>query len=194
MSKNMSLICEEDLMTRVCCGELVTDGNGSKTKEKRTKKDNGKYNDAYANYTGYSRACPSLGAMYEREEQLCNGIELPKIGDIIELYNVGYFNRALPVKGEVQVKRRKFYSPASDCVTVKGDIMKFKVVGYTHGRENGFMAGNKMVLECVYPEYSARLALKKTFPTRFIASGVTTAVYVEDINVDTEFCSVIIPV
>ena len=191
------------IKTNACDMESAKDekkGCKSTRMEGKSKKKKGTNTSQYMNYTGYSRVCPSLGVMYEKEEQERDAIKLPDIGDIVEIYNIGYYSRAVSGKnGNTVVKKRTYYEPAAGCLAARGEVMKFRVIGYTHGmdKKSALSMNNKMILECVFPDYSARLKVPKSFPTRFIACGHCVAVVVQNVNEITEeyssFCNEGVP-
>jgi len=104
--------------------------------------------------------------MGEMQDTLKALYDLPQIGDVVLLREVGWY-------GYVNANATYLRS-ISDYRTIDGKDMFYRVVSYTMGRNAPLHPNNKMILDCVYPP-NCQHNKGKTIPTRWIATGSTVA-------------------
>lgn len=100
-----------------------------------------------AKFVGVERKGTSWG---ERRERMLCPIEMPAIGDIIQLFFNENFSRESNWLGLEKTEQHTVLKPATDS-TFEGVIKCYEVVGYTDGT-NYLNGRNKVHLRCVYPD------------------------------------------
>jgi len=114
-------------------------------------------------FTGYSRRRPTMGEMQDTLKAL---YDLPQIGDVVLLREVGWY-------GYVNANATYLRS-ISDYRTIDGKDMYYRAASFTVGRNEPLHPHNKMILDCVYPP-NCQHNKGKSIPTRWIATGSTVA-------------------
>lgn len=135
-------------------------------------------------YTGYQKEHPSYGKMREKLELIC---EMPEVGDIVEMYDKAVYcgrgeyrgsDRDLYLCGMTDKQNvcRRRYTYMTDYTgtrSERGIKKRYKVVGFTLGRDKPASSGNKILLDCVYPPSCVGLHGRMTVPTVHVAVGYT---------------------